>query len=269
MRHLIFLCAALSAQATVADDITFIDQCGVSSSAHGETMVVTGDILLEEVYGTCVSISHENVTLDCQGYVLTAPLGGLPRAVNIDDEAHFVTVRNCKLSGYWFFGINTWANSGLIEHKELEIAGVGVMSSGSENEIRFNKIVEGGWVAISLGDAHYNWIHHNNIFDKQAGIILNQSRLNEVSYNVLIGNGGTGIGLFSDSNQNTIMKNKSHRNMYGFSLSDSYENLVIDNIANNNDIGFRDTGDELDNIYEGNICNANSIQDSNVDGLCK
>lgn len=268
MRHLILLCALISLQATAEDDVTFIDRCGVSSSSHGETMVVTGDILLEEAYGTCVSISHENVTLDCQGYVLTAPLGGLPRAVNIEDEAHFVTVRNCKLSGNWFFGINTWASWGLIEQNELEIAGFGIMSTGTENEIRHNKILAGGWTAISIGNGNFNLVHHNSVHGKMGGIYVGSSS-NEISYNQFMKN-GVGIYLLDESHSNVVFKNKANNNSNaGIRLLNSFENVVVGNVVNNNSIGIEELGEDLDNIYFNNVCKSNEKMDSNIDEACK
>ena len=268
MRHLIFLCAVLVAPAAFAEDATFIDQCGASSSAHGETMIVTGDILLEEVYGTCISISHEHVTLDCQGYVLTAPLGGLPRAVNIDDEAHFFAVRNCNLAGNWFFGINAWASWGLIEHNELQIAGFGIMSSGAENEIRHNNILEGGWTGISIGNGNYNIVHHNSVHGKMGGIYISSSS-NEISYNKFMEN-GFGIYMLDESDSNVIFKNRVNKNsVAGIRLMNSFENIVVGNVANNNGIGIEELGDDLNNTYVNNVCKSNEEMDSNVDGACK
>ena len=268
MKHLFLLSAALLAQPIFADDTTFIDRCGISSIAHGETMVVTGDILLEEGSGTCISITHEHVTLDCQGYILTAPLGGLPRAIDIDDEAHFFAVRNCKLAGYWFFGINAWASWGLIEHNELEIAGFGIMSSGTENEIRHNNIFEGGWVGISIGNGNYNLVHHNSVHGKMGGIYVGSSS-NEISHNKFMEN-GFGIYLLDESDSNIILKNRVNRNeVAGIRLLNSFENFVVGNVANNNGIGIEELGEELNNTYVNNVCKSNEETDSNVDGACK
>jgi len=268
MRRLIIFCVVLVAQAAVADETTFIDQCGVNSSATGETMVVTGDILLEEVYGICVNISHEYVTLDCQGYVLTAPLGGLPRAVLVGDEAHFVTVRNCRLAGNWFMGINTQASWGLIEHNELEIAGFGIMSSGAENEIRHNNILEGGWTAISIGPGNYNSVHHNYVLGKMGGIYVSSS-FNEISYNKFMEN-SVGIYLLDESDSNIIFKNRMNKNsLAGIRLLNSFDNIVESNVANNNGIGIEELGEDLNNTYVNNVCKSNEEMDSNIDGACK
>lgn len=268
MRCLFLLCAVLAAQTAVADDTAFFDQCGVSSSAHGETMVVTGDILLEEVYGPCVNITHEYVTLDCQGYALTAPLGGLPKAVMVGDEAHFVTIRNCKLTGNWFIGISSWASWGLIEHNELQIAGFGIMTSGAENEIRYNNILEGGWTGISIGTRDRNLVHHNSIHGKMGGIYVSSSS-NEISHNKLMGN-GVGIYLLDESESNVVYKNKANNNSFaGIRLLNSFENVIVGNVANNNDVGIEELGEDLDNLYMSNVCKSNDEMDSNIGGACK
>jgi parallel beta-helix repeat protein len=231
-------------------------------------MVVTGDILIDDFYSACINISHEFVTLDCHGYELTAPLGALLRAVMINDEAHFVTVRNCKLSGNWFIGIQSQASWGLIEHNELGIAGFAIISSGAENEIRHNNILEGGWTAISVGGGDYNLVHHNSVHGKMGGIYVSSSS-NEISYNKFMEN-GVGIYMLDESGSNIIFKNRMNNNrVAGIRLLNSFENLVVGNVANNNGIGIEELGEDLDNVYVDNVCKSNDETDSNIDGACK
>lgn len=255
---------ALGAQATVANDITFIQQCGVSSSAQDETLIVTSDILTDTFL--CIEISHENVTLDCQDYTLSAPLG-MFFGIRILDEAHYVTVRNCKLVGF-FMGITSQGSWGLFENNEMLDGGFGMIFSGGENEVRHNKIRRGGWVGMDFR-SDYNVVHHNSVHDKQGGMFFFNSSSNDIFHNVLIGNSGVGI-LFSDeSNSNSATKNRAIRNgMAGIRLDESFENFVAGNVTNNNSIGIEETGGDLYNTYDGNVCEANEIVDSNVDGAC-
>ena len=256
----------LGAQATLADDITFIDQCGVSSSANNETLIVTSDI---QGSGYCIDILHENVTLDCQGYVLLAQPSGTS-GIYISDEAHYVTVRNCILD-FWFFGISSKGGWGLIEHNEIINGGFGMTFSGDGNEIRHNKIMGGGWVGMDFySNSDNNLIHHNSVHDKQGGMFIRHSSSNDISHNIIIGNSGVGILLDDESISNSVIKNKSiHNGLAGIRIQESYENLVADNVANKNAIGIEETGEELDNTYEDNVCKANETVDSNIDGACK
>ena len=57
MKSAKFFIAAIAMQTVLADDTTLIDRCGVSSSAHNESMVITKDILLDD-RGPCVEIFH-------------------------------------------------------------------------------------------------------------------------------------------------------------------------------------------------------------------
>lgn len=256
----------LGAQAALADDITFIDQCGVSSSANNETLIVTSDI---QGSGYCIEISHENVTLDCQGYVLLAqPSGSF--GIRILDEAHYVTVRNCIVAS-WFFGITSQGGWGLIEHNEIIDGGFGMTFSGDGNEIRHNKIMGGSWVGMEFfSNSDNNLIHHNSVHDKQGGMFFRHSNSNDIFHNIIIGNRGVGILLADESNSNIVIRNRSnHNGLTGILLRESYENLVADNVANKNAIGIEETGEELDNTYEDNVCKANETVDSNIDGACK
>jgi parallel beta-helix repeat protein len=255
----------LGAQAALADDITFIDQCGVSSSANNETLIVTSDIQGE---GYCIEISHENVTLDCQGHVLLAQPGAF--GIRILDEAHYVTVRNCIFVS-WFFGISSNGGWGLIEHNEIIDGGFGMTFTGDGNEIRHNKIMGGGWVGMDFySNSDNNLIHLNSVHDKPGGMFIRHSSSNDIFHNIIIGNRGIGILLDDESNSNNVIGNRTnHNGRTGILLRESYENLVADNVANKNAIGIEETGEELDNTYEDNVCKANETVDSNIDGACK
>ena len=255
----------LGAQAALADDITFIDQCGVSSSANNETLIVTSDI---QGSGYCIFILHENVTLDCQGYVLSARQDGGAYGIRIFDEAHYVTVRNCILD-FWFFAFTSQGDWGLIEHNEIIDGGFGMVFSGDGNEVRHNKIMGGSWVGMDFhSNSDNNLIHHNSVHDKPGGMFIRHSSSNDIFHNIIT-NSGIGIFLDDESNSNNVIGNRTNNGRTGIFLSESYENLVADNVANKNAIGIEETGEELDNTYEDNVCKANETVDSNIDGACK
>ena len=127
------LLLTIIAQETLANDYTLVDQCGVSSSANNETLIVTSDIQITDA-SPCINISHEHVTLDCQGYVLSTPPTGLFIGIRILDEAHYVTVRNCILVS-WFLGISSQGSWGLIEHNEMIDGGFGKLFTGEDKMI--------------------------------------------------------------------------------------------------------------------------------------
>jgi parallel beta-helix repeat protein len=255
-----------------ANNVTYIESCGASSSADGETIVVTSDIQQTESW-ICIEISHEDVTVDCQGYVLSAPQpAGLINGIRILESGNNATVRNCTFAGYWWMGISSRGNSGLIEHNEFIDGGFGIVLSDSDgNELRHNKVIGNTWEGIVLSLSNENSIHHNQAQGvRGAGIAINSySNFNDLSHNVTHEN-GVGIALRNPSSNNSVFKNRGNSNRgAGISLMESYENDVAGNTTNNNYIGIEEIGEDLNNIYGENVCKANETLDSNIDGACK
>ena len=84
---------------------TLVDACGVASSYVGETILVTTDIVDTTIINwpssptNCLFITHDDVTLDCQGYRLTHSGNGRTRGVFV--AGNRVTVQNCEFYGFW------------------------------------------------------------------------------------------------------------------------------------------------------------------------
>jgi len=257
-------------QALFANDVTYIDTCGVSSSADNETLVVTSDIQANVSGSPCITISHENVTLECDGHVLTAPTGGFYQGILIEEAGDGVTVRNCKLSGWWFSILHAGDN-GLIEDNRITPCGFGLfLSEASGNDILTNIIGLCSWDALVLRNSNGNLIRDNGIYENQnlRGIFLQNSDNNNIVDN-RVGRNFMGILLFESSGNNLIDNvSKGHWESAGIRLENSHDNLVADCNASKNGIGIEEIGEDLNNIYEDNVCRNNTTAASNIEDAC-
>ena len=99
------------------------------------------------------------------------------------------------------------------------------------------------------------------------GMLLSNSHNNDVVDN-RFGKNRTGIYLL-ESHENSLFDNVSKGNVQaGIRLRDSRNNEVADSNASLNDIGIEEIGEDLNNIYEDNVCRNNTTIGSNVEGAC-
>ena len=250
-----------------ANGTTYVDSCGVSSSADYETLVVTSDILGAATDYTCILITHQHVTLDCQGYYVTGTSGGLSQGIVVDDSGNFVTIKRCKLLN-WFQSIVQKADDGLIDRNEAINGGWGIiLSLANNNDVRRNRVENQSWDGIAVVQSHNNFFWRNRSYNNPArGILLDGSFSNDLVNNRFQNNSG-GIYL-AGSNENNIVDNASTLNeSWGIRLAGSYDNIVTNNRVMKNEVGIEEQGEELNNIYEDNIC-INNNTDSNVPYAC-
>ena len=73
---------------------TQVYDCDDDSSADGERLVLTKDIRLDE---DCIVISHDNVTLDCNGFMID---GVSDTGIVVKVMADGVTVKNCTIRNF-------------------------------------------------------------------------------------------------------------------------------------------------------------------------
>jgi len=250
-----------------ANDMTYVDSCGVNSNADYETLIVTEDIVGTATDYTCITITHEHVTLDCQDYYLINTSGGLSQGIVVGDTGNFVTIKRCKLQN-WFRSITQKADDGLIDKNEVVNGGWGIaLSLANNNEVRRNRVENQSWDGIAVIQSHNNFFWQNRSYNNPArGILLDGSDSNDLVKNRFQNNSG-GIYVIG-SNENNLVGNAATLNdSFGIKLSSSYDNIVTDNRVMKNDIGIEEQGEEMNNIFEDNICVKN-ITDSNVPDAC-
>ena len=98
-----------------AGDIYYIDNCAILN-VSGATYYLTTDII-DSSATTCMNITAENVTLDCQGH----KIDGKDRisTIGIYSNQSNTTVRNCLVTD-WVEGIVfKGSNNGIIENTML------------------------------------------------------------------------------------------------------------------------------------------------------
>ena len=61
---------------------TPVSECGISSSADFEVLKVTNDI--EATSSPCITVTHENVMVDCQGHQLIGKTSSLDFAIRVE-----------------------------------------------------------------------------------------------------------------------------------------------------------------------------------------
>jgi len=253
---------------------TQVYDCDGDSSADGERLVLTKDIGLRD---DCIVISHDNVTLDCNGFMID---GSSDTGIGVKITADGVTVKNCTIRNF-SIGINLVDSDGSTITKNtltLNDLGIDLESGSDDNTITANTSIANDVFGIRIVSSNFNKIARNtlenNLFD---GIRISNSDNNIIRLNNATANSLVGITLLDDADSNTIKKNTSNNNgRNGISVCDMCNsNILTLNTANSNvDNGFVDlssgkTGTAgTDNIYKNNKCSQNIEDDSMPSGLC-
>ena len=247
---------------------TQISDCGSHSSADGERLVLTKDIGLND---DCIVISHDNVTLDCNGFMID---GVSDTGIGVKVMADGVTVKNCTIRNF-SIGINLVNSDGSTITKNtltLNDLGIDLESGSDDNTITANTSITNDVFGIRIVSSNFNKIARNtlenNLFD---GIRISDSDSNMITLNIATANLLVGITLLEGSDSNTIKKNTSNNNGHdGISVCDECNsNILTLNTANSNGRdGFVDTTEPLSNTYKNNMCSQNTDNDSMPSGLC-
>ena len=156
--------------------------------------------------GTCFTVSAQNVTIDCQGYVINYSSDGTV-GYGVNSAVYNTTVKNCVIKE----GITTGNNKHAIYF------------NGATNGTIYNNTI------MSIGGS--------------TGIYLfNSANFNNVFSNIIItsGNGAYGIGLYTSSNNNLFLNNTlstSGGSSHGIFLATSSNNNLFSNININTGLG--------------------------------
>lgn len=177
-----------SAQTVSAIDI---NNCSVLDTA-GETYVLT-----QNVDGssntTCMNVTADNVTLDCNGYKIDGVNSPNTYGVYTISRKN-ITVKNCN--------VTDWQS--------------GVYLNFSYNSTVFNNNFTGNTYGVEAANSWYNNISDNFVDGGNDGIYLVNSSYNLIGHNS-VKNGQRGISFYSDSESNTVFRN----------VLESFSNYVI------------------------------------------
>jgi len=172
-------CALLAAAAPAGAETfyacdTIIDSVPVTISTQG-VYCLTHDVGTAVASGAAITITANNVTLDCNGY----KIGGLGAGIGTDaygvraTDRLNTTVRRCSIRGFHraIALDGTHASGGVIEDNRIDQSrGIGIYATGEGHTIRRNLISETGGdidsvaagirCAGNLHDISDNDIHH-------------------------------------------------------------------------------------------------------------
>lgn len=240
--------------------------CGTTSSADGEQMILSSNL---SCAGTAVTITHNKVHLDMQGWTLDGDGTGIgihiknsliigncggtaggPSRVHINggtvkefdhgiflcrsDTAHIngMTLTLNDLAGILISRASTGGNSGPSNHR---INGSTLSFNGCAGGCQPGEVLEGGLVVVSASGnvIHTMNIHNNNRF----GVHFRTAGGNRITSSQVIDNVGTGI--FSDrAGGNTIQGNNIEGNAAGVGVvAGGGGETIRGNTINNNNSG--------------------------------
>jgi parallel beta-helix repeat protein len=204
--------------------VTYISGCS-NLDQEGETYYLTADIIDSSI-SPCMSISANDVILDCQGHIID---GDGVAGVGIYVITTNIKIENCILSG-WDVGI--------------------YLESSSNNQIINSTFNSNGVDGIYLESSSNNQII-NSTFNSNvaAGIHLEFDSNNNIIINSTFNsNGADGIYLESSSNNQIINSTFNSNVAAGIHLSFSSNNQIYNNLFNNTN-NFHFTGTIYSNYW--------------------
>jgi len=222
------------------DDVE-VGGCGTLSDENGIY------VLNQSISGadTCITISANNVTLDCAGFNITYSTDGTNNEYGIYSNQNLTNIRNCvvedgnwtteQTARYGIYFLNS--NFGSIINSTVNVSqnsGIHLYSS-SNNTLTSNTATSGTSGGIYLYDSSNNTLTSNTATSgTYGGIRLYSSSNNTLTSNTATSGTWGGIYLYDSSNYNTLTSNTatSEKNDKPFRLDDSTENIFENNIAN-------------------------------------
>ena len=237
-----------------------------------ENTTLTNDLYSNVNYSTCIEISANDVTLDCDGHSIIND-GSWSRAVRASDVSN-VTVRNCNTASGGLVNSVEFrnVNGGEINNNNF-YNGSNVINLGGSNNVlvtrnTFKSDTNSG---SAFGGAGTGNVIEDNLFDLtgsgwQGGGPLAVNLSSDGNFfvdNVFLGNPITaGAGIYSTSEaQGNLIENNSFS---GFSVGiglfsvferGNAENVVRGNLFENNQIGIYVIIGDLNQIYGNTLQN--------------
>lgn len=182
---------------------TFSD-CGTLSSAN-TIYNLTGNLINGTKTGNCLTVSAQNITIDCQGYYILA----LNASNGVYSNQYNTTVKNCNIttnrsagSAVWF---NTGANNGYVYNNTFNNQKYGVALWGAAGTEVTNNIID------------LNIISNNSL-----GIIMYYTKFNQINSNAL----SLSSPLIRDNYCNSYNNNFSSNTLSG-SINSGYHDFTI------------------------------------------
>jgi len=147
--------------------------------------------------GTCFTITAENVTLDCDGYMINFSISGSSSQYGVYSNQNYTKIQNCILEEGNASGFGT---------EGILFAGVNFGELINNNVSIYSEASDG----IFLSSSSYNNLTSNTGTSTSImswGIALYSSSYNNLTSNTGTSNSEEGIILYSSSNYNTLTNN--------------------------------------------------------------
>ncbi len=258
----------------------------------GATYTLTGNIIDNTITGDCISVTAQNITLNCAGFSISSTqnytgvysnqwnttvkncnisMGNSndTNAIGIEmtNAADYSSVVNNTISGNMMRGIdfaqnNNGPENSLIENNTVDVSGtvnaIGIyLRSASNNVLNRNNASALTNIGIYLNSASNNNLTNNvGTSNSSVGIYLVTSSNN----NILTGNTGTsnsnvGIYLNSASNNNLTSNTGTSNSSSGIYLNSASNNSLIGNNGTSYGISGLIAGIILDSSSNNNLTN--------------
>jgi len=212
----------------------YLTDCSVLNQA-GATYYLTEDIIETEA-AICMSITAENVTLDCQGFTID----GIDNTDNygIYSDQFNTTIKNCNLTD-WGPGIlfDSGSNKGDIKNVISNSNSNGISLSSSNNtltNITANNNTDYG--ILSMGTSNNTLINITANNNTLYGIHFWASSNNTLT-NITTNFNERGIYFLLASNNNQLTNITTNFNTYGIYFNTPDNNQLTNIIADSNEYG--------------------------------
>jgi parallel beta-helix repeat protein len=248
----IFL-VSLSFLISNAKAVTYISGCS-NLTQEGETYYLTQDIIDSSI-SPCISISANNITLDCQNHVIDGVGDEETYGIYVYNVQN-VTIKNCLLTD-WDFGLYLYnSNSSTLLNINSNSNSISIyLDSSSYNQIINSTNSVGN---IYLDSSSYNQIINSTFNSTYAGITLHSSSYNQI-INSTFNFNADGIFLSYSSNNQIINSTFNSNSIAGIYLNYGLNNTIYNNIIQNNTNGIRFYSSGPNKIYNNLFNNTNNF----------
>jgi hypothetical protein len=233
-----------------------ISTCSVLNQA-GETYRLTANILNSDA-ATCMDIIAENITLDCQGYLIDGILA--TGSVGIYSNQYNTTVRNCRVidweRGLYLRNSNSHNLTNITTSSNLYAIFIYNSNFNNLTNIISNSNVADG---LELEGSNFNTLINIIANSNDYGLHIQNSDFNTLTN--ITTNSNSNIGIWIDSsNSNTLTYITANSNNRGLDLDIANSTTIANVVANFNYYGVMISTSEFNNL-------TNITANSNTHGL--
>jgi len=187
---------------------------------------------------SCINITAQNITLDCDGKYIKSS----SNASGVYSDQLNTIIKNCNItmgSGIGGNGIFLdGANNSYVFNNTLALNNQGIILLNAFSSKIENNTANSGDKGIVLVGSRNNNITNNNISKSNYGIFLVSSSDSNIIIANTISNSSTGIALLPSSNSNIIIANTISNSSTGIYFIESSHNIIKDtniSFSNSND----------------------------------